>query len=411
MKKEEQFLKTMYYQDNNNRSKQINTVTDYYVAAPDRILSLVVLFLVVIGVMFVFSASVPKCVNAGINPLHFTTIQLISAIIGFFLLRWLSKIDLRILYNTTNFFTGIVIVLLILVLFVGDTINGAQRWISLGPVNLQPSELAKPAIVLLLAKAFHKDPRFFEPSKYPTYGVILFMVFLILKQPNLSMCILLFATSVVIYRAAGGSLTWIKQMIVPILGSIAGLVFLGGVGACFNFNLLGKFLQPYQLQRITIWLHPESDPLGAGYNIIQSMVAFASGGLWGSGFGASKQKLAWLPEAHTDFIFAVIGEELGFIGCLLLIGLFWTILQRGFVIASECRDMYYKLIAIGFTFSICFQAFLNMGVSSSMLPATGVPLPFISYGGTSIIITLSMVGVLLNISRKKQRKIRLAQNV
>ena len=213
------------------------------------------------------------------------------------------------------------------------------------------------------------------------------------------------------YLTAGGTLSWIKKMILPILGGIATFIVVSGIGACMNFNLIGKFLQPYQLQRITIWLHPESDPLGAGYNIIQSMVAFASGGLWGSGFGASKQKLAWLPEAHTDFIFAVIGEELGFIGCLLLIGLFWTVLQRGFVIASECRDMYYKLIAIGFTFSICFQAFMNMGVSSSMLPATGVPLPFISYGGTSVIISLAMVGVLLNISRKKQRKIRLAQNV
>lgn len=401
----------MYYQNNNNQNRQINTVTDYYVAAPDRILTLVVLFLVVIGVMFVFSASVPKCVNAGINPLHFTFFQLLGIIIGYTLLRWLSKIDLKILYNATNFFTMLVLALLVLVLFVGDTINGAQRWINLGPVNIQPAELAKPAVVLLLAKAFHKDSRFFDSNKYPTYFTILVMVALILKQPNLSMCILLFATSVVMYLAAGGSLSWIKKMIFPILCSIGTFIFVGGVGACLNFNILGKFLQPYQLQRITIWLHPESDPLGAGYNIIQSMVAFASGGLWGSGFGASKQKLAWLPEAHTDFIFAVIGEELGFIGCLLLIGLFWTILQRGFVIASECRDMYYKLIAIGFTFSICFQAFLNMSVASSMLPATGVPLPFISYGGTSVMITLAMVGVLLNISRKKQRKIRLAQNV
>ena len=409
MKKEERYLKTMYYQNNENR--QLNTVTDHYIAAPDRILTLVVLFLVVIGVMFVFSASVPKCVNAGINPLHFTIIQLVGVIIGYILLRWFSKIDLRILYNATGFFTIIVIALLFLVLCIGETINGAQRWISLGPVNLQPSELAKPAIVLLLAKAFHKDPSFFDSKKYATYAVILLMVALILKQPNLSMCILLFATSVVMYLTAGGTLSWIKRMILPILGGIATFVVVSGIGACLNFNLIGKFLQPYQLQRITIWLHPESDPLGAGYNIIQSMVAFASGGLWGSGFGASKQKLAWLPEAHTDFIFAVIGEELGFIGCLLLIGLFWTVLQRGFVIASECRDMYYKLIAIGFTFSICFQAFMNMGVSSSMLPATGVPLPFISYGGTSIIISLAMVGVLLNISRKKQRKIRLAQNV
>ena len=401
----------MYYQNSNNSNRQINTVTDHYIAAPDRILTLVVLFLVVIGVMFIFSASVPKCVNAGLNPLHFTIIQLVGVGIGYGLLRILSKIDLRFLYGATNLFALLVIVLLVAVLCIGDTINGAQRWISLGPVNLQPSELAKPAIVLLLAKAFHKDPTFFDSKKYPNYIAILIMVALILKQPNLSMVILLFVTSVVMYLVAGGSISWIKKMIVPLIAGAGTMFLVGGVGACLNLNFLGSFLQPYQLQRITIWLHPESDPLGAGYNIIQSMVAFASGGFWGCGFGASKQKLAWLPEAHTDFIFAVVGEELGFIGCLLLIGLFWTILQRGFVIASECRDMYYKLISIGFTFSICFQAFLNMGVSSSMLPATGVPLPFISYGGTSVIITLAMVGVLLNISRKKQRKIRLAQHV
>lgn len=401
----------MYYQNNNHQNRQINTVTDYYVAAPDRILTLVVLFLVVLGVMFVFSASVPKCVNAGINPLHFTIFQLVGVIIGYILLRWLTKIDLRVLYNATNFLALVVIGLLGLVLVIGDTINGAQRWINLGPLNIQPAEFAKPVVVLLLAKAFHKDARFFDPQKYPTYTLILIMVVLILKQPNLSMCILLFATSFVMYLAAGGYVGWIKKMFLPILGGIATLICVNGIGSCFNFNLLSKFLKPYQLQRILSWIFPESDPLGAGYNIIQSMVAFASGGLWGSGFGASKQKLAWLPEAHTDYIFAVIGEELGFIGCLLLIGLFWTILQRGFIIASECRDMYYKLIAIGFTFSICFQAFSNMGASSSMLPTTGVPLPFISYGGTSIMVSLAMIGVLLNISRKKQRKIRLAQHV
>lgn len=400
----------MYYQNNNNE-RQLNTVTDHYIAAPDRILTLVVLFLVVIGVMFIFSASVPKCVNAGLNPLHFTIIQLVGVGIGYGLLRILSKIDLKFLYKVTNLFALLVIVLLVAVLGIGETINGAQRWISLGPVNLQPSELAKPAIVLLLAKAFHKDATFFDSKKYPTYIMILTMVVLILKQPNLSMVILLFLTSGIMFLVAGGSLSWIRKMIVPAIITGVSVFLVSGVGAFMNLKALGSFLHPYQLQRVTIWLHPESDPLGAGYNIIQSMVAFASGGFWGCGFGASKQKLAWLPEAHTDFIFAVVGEELGFIGCLLLIGLFWTILQRGFVIASECRDMYYKLIAIGFTFSICSQAFLNMGVSSSMLPATGVPLPFISYGGTSVIITLAMVGILLNISRKKQRKIRLAQHV
>jgi cell division protein FtsW len=186
------------------------------------------------------------------------------------------------------------------------------------------------------------------------------------------------------------------------------------IGFSFLSGMLlfgGSLLQPYQRERIKIWFNPESDPLGAGYNIIQSKVAFASGGFWGCGFGASKQKLAWLPEAHTDFIFAVIGEELGFIGCLFLIGLFWTLLQRGFIIASKCSNMYGKLLAIGLTFSIFFQAFLNMGVASSVLPATGVPLPFISYGGTSIVVTLSMIGILMNISKTPAEVKRRGQNV
>lgn len=165
------------------------------------------------------------------------------------------------------------------------------------------------------------------------------------------------------------------------------------------------------MSRITTWINPEADPLGAGYNVIQSLVAFATGGFWGVGYGSSKQKLAWLPEAHTDFIFAIIGEELGFIGCLLVIGLFWTFVHRGLVIASRCPDMYGKLLAVGITFSIGFQAFLNMSVASSFLPATGVPLPFISYGGSSLMVSMWMVGILLNISKKRVKKIRVQSNV
>ena len=129
-------------------------------------------------------------------------------------------------------------------------------------------------------------------------------------------------------------------------------------------------------------------------------------GLYGVGYGSSKQKLAWLPEAHTDFIYAVIGEEHGFIGCLLIICLFWTILQRGFLIAVKCQDMYGKLLALGLTFSICFQGFLNMWVASSFVPATGVPMPFISYGGSSIMVSLWMVGILLNISKDNVKRVR-----
>lgn len=402
----------MYYQKDNNQRKLRNvTQQNIVITPPDRILTVVVVFLVVFGLMSVFSASVPKCVNAGLNPLHFAIIQLGGIILGYFGLRILCNFDYKNLMNLTNGFAIFVICMLVLVLAVGDVINGAQRWISVGPLSLQPSEFAKPAVVLLLAKIFSKDANLTDSSKWPTFLLIIIMVLLIFKQPNLSMVMLLFATSVVMYLAAGGAISWIKKMFLPIIGGVATLVTISGIGACINFNLLGKFLHPYQLQRIYNWLHPESDPLGAGYNIIQSMVAFASGGLWGCGFGASKQKLGWLPEAHTDFIFAVIGEELGFIGCVFLIGLFWTILQRGFSIASRCPDMYGKLLAIGLTFSICFQAFLNMSVASSMLPATGVPLPFISYGGSSVMITLGMIGILLNISKKKVQTIRVRQDV
>ncbi len=208
------------------------------------------------------------------------------------------------------------------------------------------------------------------------------------------MIILLVSTSAAIYICAGGSFQ---------------LLLTGA--ACVIPLMLLKGLRGYQSSRITTWLNPEADPLGAGYNVIQSLVAFASGGMFGVGYGGSKQKLAWLPEAHTDFIFAVIGEELGFIGCLLLICLFWTILQRGFIIATKCQDMYGKLLALGLTFSICFQGFLNMWVASSFVPATGVPMPFISYGGSSIMVSLWMVGILLNISKDNVKRIRNYTNV
>jgi len=385
----------MSYQKNNKQKKMRNiTHQDISITQPDRILTIVVVFLIITGLIMVFSASVPKAVNAGLNPLHFAFIQLCGIIFGYIGLRILCKFNYKKLINITNSFTVFVIGLLVFVLATGDVINGAQRWISIGPFSLQPSEFAKPAVVMLLARAFSKDTNLLDTAKWPTFGMILIIIGLIFKQPNLSMVLLLLATGVVMYFVAGGS----RKFILTCAGCVAAI---GGLGC----------LQAYQLQRIKIWFNPEVDPLGAGYNIIQSLVAFASGGLFGCGFGASKQKLAWLPEAHTDFIFAVIGEELGFIGCVLVIGLFWTIMQRGFLISSKCPDMYGKLLAVGLTFSICFQAFLNMSVASSMLPATGVPLPFISYGGSSVTITLCMIGILLNISRKKVETMRIPQNV
>ena len=366
----------MSYQSNSTNMSTQNMQSD-------RPLLIAVIFLVVIGLMAIFSASAPKCVEMGLSPVRFFLQQLIGVIVGFLGLRFLSNFHYKKLIGITLPFAIFVIIMLFLVKVAGTTVNGAQRWLNLGPLNLQPSEFAKPAVAMLLAAVFSKDTVIMDNNKIVTAFIpILIMITLIFIQPNLSMVILLLATSVAIYICAGGSFKLIAWGM-----------------ACFIPLLLLKGLKGYQSSRITTWLHPESDPLGAGYNIIQSLVAFASGGLYGVGYGGSKQKLAWLPEAHTDFIYAVIGEEHGFIGCLLILCLFWTILQRGFVIAIRCHDMYGKLLALGLTFSICFQGFLNMWVTSSFVPATGVPMPFISYGGSSVMVSLWMVGILLNISK------------
>lgn len=356
----------------------------------DRPLLIAVIFLVVIGLMAIFSASAPKCVEMGVNPARFFVQQLIGVTAGFIGLKFLSNFHYKRLMTYTLPFALFVIIMLVLVKFFGVTVNGAQRWINIGPLSLQPSEFAKPAVVMLLAGVFYRNTNIFDQSKIITAFIpILIMLGLIYMQPNLSMLILLLITSVAIYLCAGGSIQ---------------LILIGG--ACFIPLLLMKGLRGYQSSRITTWLHPEADPLGAGYNVIQSLVAFASGGFYGVGYGSSKQKLAWLPESHTDFIYAVIGEEHGFVGCLLIICLFWTVLQRGFIIAVKCQDMYGKLLALGLTFSICFQGFLNMWVASSFVPATGVPMPFISYGGSSVMVSLWMVGILLNISKDNIKRIR-----
>ncbi len=370
----------------NNNPEKINTQN----MQSDRPLFVAVIFLVVIGLMAIFSASAPKCIDMGLNPARFLIQQILGVIVGLIGMKFLSNFHYKKLTVYTLPFAVFVIIMLLAVKFFGTTVNGAQRWINLGPLSLQPSEFAKPAVVMLLAGVFCRDTNLFDNSKILTAFIpILIMVGLIFTQPNLSMVLLLLATSITIYICAGGSIMLI----------IYGL-------CAFVPLLLLKGLKGYQSSRITTWLHPESDPLGAGYNIIQSLVAFASGGLYGVGYGSSKQKLAWLPEAHTDFIYAVIGEEHGFIGCLLIICLFWTILQRGFLIACKCPDMYGKLLALGLTFSICFQGFLNMWVASSFVPATGVPMPFISYGGSSVMVSLWMVGIILNISKDNVKRVR-----
>lgn len=390
----------MSYPKSSKRTVNYEPQMGVIISSPDRTLLVIVAFLVILGLMSIFSASAPKSMEMGLNPARFVFNQMIFLVLGAVGMKLLSSYDYKNLVVWTMPVMFVVIILLALVNYtpLGVTVNEAKRWISIGFFQFQPSEFAKPAVVMLLAGAFYKNDNVFDNHKLIYFIPILLMVFMVYKQPNLSMVILLLLTSLVMYLSAGGplKLLWIG------LGS--------GVFAALTASIT-HLIKPYQMSRITTWLNPEADPLGAGYNVIQSLVAFATGGFWGVGYGSSKQKLAWLPEAHTDFIFAVIGEELGFLGCLLVIGLFWTFIHRGLLIASRCPDMYGKLLAIGITFSIGFQAFLNMSVASSFLPATGVPLPFISYGGSSLMVSMWMVGILLNISKKRVKKIRVQSNV
>lgn len=383
----------MSYQKSNRRNPN-QAIQSVITTSPDKTLLVVVSFLVIIGFLAIFSATAPKCLDEGGSPMQFLGKQIFAFVLGFAALKFFMNYDYKKLAKWNLFVLGIVILALILVDFtpLGVSVNGAKRWIYVG-MQLQPSEFAKPAVVLLLAHVFRNDANLFDQEKWIwAFIPILVMVGLIFIQPNLSMVILLGITTVVMYMAAGGSLK----------------LFFGALGALVTTLIIGltTIIKPYQLQRIKTWKHPELDPLGAGYNIIQSLIAFASGGFTGVGYGGSIQKLSYLPECHTDFIFAIIAEELGLVGCLLVIGLFFTFMQRGFVIAARCPDMYGKLLACGITFSIAFQAFMNMSVASSFLPTTGVPLPFISYGGSSLIVSMIMVGILLNISKKHVKKIR-----
>lgn len=364
-------------------------------SAPDKTLLLVVTFLVIIGFLAIFSATAPKCMREGANLASFLIKQMIYAGFGFLAMGWFAKFDYKKLERYNTKFLWIVAILLLVLQFtpLGVTINGAKRWINLGFIQLQPSELAKPLFCMLLASNFKEKVDLLNFNNWTsTFIPILILLGIIYKQPNLSMVIILLTTSFMLYIAARGSLK-----LVAILGG------LGFAGALFY---LPKLLQGYQMDRINVWLNPGSDALGKGYNIIQSLIAFASGGFIGTGYGGSIQKLAYLPECHTDFIFAIIGEEFGYLGCLFIIGLFTVLVYRGLRIAKRCPDMYGKLLAIGITVIFGFQAFLNMSVASSFFPVTGVTLPFISYGGTSIIVSLAMVGILLNISKQRIKRIR-----
>jgi len=279
-----------------------------------------------------------------------------------------------------------VLLVLVLVPPLAQPINGTRRWLRLGPVSFQPAELAKLALVIYLAgyltqKRAEIDD--FRRGLLQPLAVAAALAVLILVQPDLGNCLTLVAVTFALLYLAGSPVRY--------LGFI--------VGAALPFVALAIWLAPYRLRRITTFIDPWSDPRGSGFQIIQSWLALGSGGVLGRGIGESKQKLFYLPEAHTDFIFAVIGEELGFLGAMAIIALFAVLVWRGLRVGLRAPDPFGAYLALGITVLIATQTLVNLGVVTGALPTKGLPLPFISFGGSALLVTMVSTGVLLNISQ------------
>lgn len=305
---------------------------------------------------------------------------------GLVMMLSLALIDIRFLARLAWPIYGVALGLLVLVLRMGHVGKGAQRWIDLGGLQLQPSELMKIALVMALASWFHRaswermgNPLFLIP---PAVAVLV-PVGLILKEPNLGTAVITGLVGASVFVAAG--LRWWKIALVA-------------VPVPFAMRLAYSHLHDYQRARIDTFLNPESDPLGAGYNIIQSKIALGSGGMWGKGFLQGTQShLNFLPEKQTDFIFTMIAEEFGFVGCLAVLGLLLLIVAGGMLIALRCRHQFGRLVALGVATNFFLYVFVNVAMVMGVIPVGGVPLPLVSYGGSAMLTVMFGFGILMSV--------------
>lgn len=352
-------------------------------------LFIITLILILMGLIMIMSASGVKAYSQYGNAHFFFRRQLIFAIVGLFLMYITSLIDYKIYYRNSKKFLLLSFILLVLVLIpgVGRTAGGATRWIPLGLFDFQPSEVVKIALIIYISSFISRKRnkiRNFKKGILPILIVILFIAFLIMQQPDMGTAVNILGFSFVILIAGGMKLKHLFLLSIP--GLLTTIYYITSA--------------PYRLNRVKTFLDPWKDPRGSGYHIIQSLIALGSGGLTGVGPGNSRQKFLYLPEPGTDFIFAILGEEFGLIGALFVIILFGGLAYRGTLIALNSKDLFGTLLAVGIISMIMIQFLINIGAVTSLLPVTGITLPFISYGGSSLLISLFSVGVLLNISRQ-----------
>jgi cell division protein FtsW len=357
----------------------------------DAALLAAILALVVGSVVMVYSSSSVVALTTYDDPAYFMKRQIMWAVLGLALMAIAMRIDHRVLQDRRAVLVLLIVSLLLLastlIPGVGRMVNGSRRWLRLGFVSFQPSELAKFAIVVYMSYYIVKKGdllRDFKNGLFPAYLVTGVFLLLALRQPDFGAAMTLAGVAGIMLFAGG-----------------ANLLQLGGtVLAALPFIYVAVAHSAYRARRVFSFLDPWADPQGAGHQIIQSFLAFGSGGVFGRGLGEGRQKLLFLPERHSDFIYAVIGEELGLIGALAVVVLFLIILWRGVRIALASGDQFSRLLALGITLLICFQGLINMFVVTGLLPTKGIALPLMSYGGSSLVITMMALGVLLNISKE-----------
>lgn len=355
---------------------------------PDFILLIVTFSLLAVGMTMVYSASAIWAEYKFDDSFFFAKRQMLFAVIGIIAMFFIMNVD----YWTWRTWSKVILitcfVLLVLVLIpgIGNVRNGSRSWIGVGAFSVQPSEFMKLAMIAFLAKFLSEKQKLitsFKSGLLPSLGLVFTAFGLIMLQPDLGTGTVMVGTCVVMIFISGAR--------------ISHFVYLGLLGVAGFVGLIAS--APYRMDRITSFLDPWKDPLGTGFQMIQSLYAIGPGGLFGLGLGESRQKFFYLPEPQTDFIFAIIAEELGFIGGSFVLILFSLLLWRGIRVALGAPDLYGTLLATGIIAMIAIQVMINIGVVTGLMPVTGITLPFLSYGGSSLTLMLMAVGVLLNISR------------
>ena len=355
---------------------------------PDMWLFGVMIVLLSIGIVMVYSASAIMATDRFHDPYFFLKKQLVWALVGACGLLSVLRVDYRRLERLQwpiLIAAGVLLVLVLVPPF-AHPINGTRRWLRLGPISFQPAELAKLALVVYLAAYLARKREGlvdFRRGVIPPLAIALMFALLVLAQPDLGNCLTLIIVTFGLLFLAGVRVSHLLMVLAPAL----------------PLMMLAVWMAPYRLRRITTFLDPWADQRGGGFQIIQSWLALGSGGLFGQGIGESKQKLFYLPESHTDFIFAVVGEELGFVGALCIIALFVVLIWRGLRVGVRAPDAFGAYLALGITVLIATQTLVNLGVVTGSLPTKGLPLPFISFGGSALLMTMLSTGVLLNISQ------------